>query len=227
MPREGGGESRSDLTPLEDVIDALDGHTGNWKESDSEDEQVGGALMPLANQIHLLMDSVPSSKLNGENTPLLDGLRVIVDMCRVCCHGCLLGGSWCTLQPTKVSLLGESPLSPPLPSPPLPSLPSPPLPSPPLPSHSFALIFSSISCLSNSTSICMFEALLRVRAWQNAYVHIVIPSRNHNMWRTPLREWKEAVGVARVWSASQWTLQSGDIWRGSIGISEQKVNVSK
>ena len=207
MPREGGGESRSDLTPLEDVIDALDGHTDNWKESDSEDEQVGGALMPLANQIHLLMDSVPSSKLNGENTPLLDGLRVIVDMCRVRCHGCLLGGSWCTLQPTKVSLLGESPLSPPLPF--------------------FCSDFSSISCLSNSTSICMFEALLRVRAWQNAYIHIVIPSRNHNMWRTPLREWKEAVGVARVWSASQWTLQSGDIWRGSIGISEQKVNVSK
>lgn len=65
------GESLSNLTPLEDVIDALDSHTGNWKESDLVDEQTGGVLMPLANQIHLLMDSAPSSKLNGENTPLM------------------------------------------------------------------------------------------------------------------------------------------------------------
>lgn len=106
-----GGES-CNLTPLEDVINALDGHTGNWKESDSEDEQAGGVLMPLANQIHLLMDSVPSGKLNGENTQLLDRLHVIVGMCRVRCHGCLLGGSWHTLQLTKVSRyiqIGENP----------------------------------------------------------------------------------------------------------------------
>jgi hypothetical protein len=63
----------------------------------------------------------------------------------------------------------------------------------------------------------MMEALLRLRTWHSACVHIIVPDEQRDAWCRPLCEWEEAVGVARVWSASQWRPpEPGVIWRGSI-----------
>lgn len=64
----------------------------------------------------------------------------------------------------------------------------------------------------------MFEALLRLKTWHMASIHMVIPDERQDAWRGALQEWEEAVGVARVWSASQWAPELGVIWRGSIHV---------
>lgn len=74
-----------------------------------------------------------------------------------------------------------------------------------------------------SASIAQFGALLRLRTWHNAFVDIVVPDNYLDVWQRPLKEWKEAVGMARVWSSSQWTPRSGTMWRGSVNITEKKV----
>lgn len=74
-----------------------------------------------------------------------------------------------------------------------------------------------------SVAIYLFGALLRLRTWHCANIEMIVPDSCRMVWCTPLKEWAEAVGVAKVWSASEWAPQSGVIWRGNIRITKQKV----
>ncbi len=62
-----------------------------------------------------------------------------------------------------------------------------------------------------------------MKAWHRARIEMIIPDDTHQIWLDPLNEWKEGVGVAKVWSASEWAPQFSTIWRGHINITEHKV----
>ena len=81
-------------------------------------------------------------------------------------------------------------------------------------------LFSGLVC---SDAIGLFGALLRLKEWHNAYIEIVVPDSSHKVFFRTLNNWRESLGVARVWSASEWKPASGILWRGHINISEQKV----
>lgn len=80
--------------------------------------------------------------------------------------------------------------------------------------------------MTPSEAIALFGALLRLRAWHRADIEIVIPDNTClDTWHDALAEWEEALGVARVCPASQWSPLCGVLWRGDI-IAEQEVRAS-
>lgn len=87
------GPSVAACDPLEEVANALDGGRGGEEGRDVVADGEEG-LAPLANQIHLLMDSAPVQGV-GECTCASITMATMQGCCsRSCCHGRPLGGSW-------------------------------------------------------------------------------------------------------------------------------------